>query len=364
MHMQFHASKKMKKSQIDINLKKSIKNGRVSTAKAKPSHYQALRVPAHYLHSMFDIWTSIKSQFPKSRTVSVSIISTIIISVLLLSICNVNSYMARVEKDKEALVSENFELTQNVSSMNQIISQSNDKDRVQQETIITQKESEEEIKTELDTIKGNKDSDINRLTDQINKIIDSIKPGEANFDGVVSRSSGASIMSAQLTEAKIEISTILGDTPKAQELIANIDEAKAGLEDYKKRFPDGDPNPNAQHSSSYGYRRDPFTGSTSFHSGLDMSISTGSNVRACGYGVVEASGYDGSLGYRVIINHGYGYKTVYGHNSKLLVEVGDVVEKGQVIALSGSTGRSTGPHIHLEIRKDGVPQNPLLYIRK
>lgn len=363
MRMQFHTSNKINKNQINASLKKSVKHGFVSRPKAKSTYHQTPKVPTHLIYALFDIWISIKSIFPKSRTVAVSIFSTIIISILLLSICNINSFMVRAQKDKEALVSENFELSQNVSSMNQIISQSNDKDRVQQETIVTQKESEEVIKTELDTIKGNKNSDINRLTDQINKIINSIKPGSANFDGVVSRSSGANTMTSQLNEAKIEISSILGDTPIAKELIANIDDAKAGLNDYQNRYPDFDTN-SAQITSAYGYRRDPFTGNTSFHNGVDFGISSGSNVKAAGYGVVVESGYDGSYGYKVTINHGYGFQTVYAHNSKLLCSVGDVIEKGQVVALSGSTGKSTGPHVHYEVRKDGVLQNPLLYIKK
>jgi len=363
MCMQFHTSHKMKKNQINTSLKKSVKNGFVSKAKAKSTHQQGLRIPTHLVHTIFDIWTSIKSVFPKSKTVTVSIFSTITICILLLSICNINSVMTRVQKDKETLVSENFELSQNVSSMNQIISQSNDKDRVQQETIITQQASEEVIKTELDTIKGNKDSDVNRLVDQINKIIDSIKPGEANFDGVVSRSSGASAMTSELAEAKAEISSILGDTPVARELMANIAVAQAGLDDYENRYPDFDPNP-AGLTSPFGYRKDPFTGNAAFHNGVDIGVRTGGNVRAAGYGVVVEAGYDGAYGYKVAIDHGNGLQTLYAHNSKLLCAVGDVIEKGQVISLSGSTGRSTGPHLHFEVRKDGVPQNPLLYIRK
>lgn len=98
------------------------------------------------------------------------------------------------------------------------------------------------------------------------------------------------------------------------------------------------------------------------HTGLDIAVPRGTAVKAADSGVVSFSGWNGGYGYCVIINHKNGYQTLYGHNSKLSVKVGQQVSKGQKIASSGSTGRSTGPHVHFEVRKNGVPQNPQKYL--
>lgn len=99
------------------------------------------------------------------------------------------------------------------------------------------------------------------------------------------------------------------------------------------------------------------------HTGLDIAVPRGTAVKAADSGVVSFSGWNGGYGYCVIINHGNGYQTLYGHNSKLKVKVGQQVSKGQTIASSGSTGRSTGPHVHFEVRKNGVPVNPQKYLK-
>jgi len=100
------------------------------------------------------------------------------------------------------------------------------------------------------------------------------------------------------------------------------------------------------------------------HNGIDFGVSTGTDVKAAASGVVTTSGWLGNYGKLVVIDHGQGVKTYYGHNSKLLVSVGDRVAQGQVIANSGNTGRSTGPHLHFEVRVNNKAQNPLNYIKK
>lgn len=99
------------------------------------------------------------------------------------------------------------------------------------------------------------------------------------------------------------------------------------------------------------------------HEGIDYSMPIGSPVYAADGGVVESSGTDGAYGKVIVINHGNGLKTVYAHNSKLLVSSGDRVYKGQKIAASGNSGRSTGPHLHFEVRKNGTPVNPAKYLK-
>jgi len=112
-------------------------------------------------------------------------------------------------------------------------------------------------------------------------------------------------------------------------------------------------------TSRFGYRVHPINGAHSLHTGVDIACPVGTPVHASAAGEVILAGWMGAYGNAVVIDHGGGVSTLYGHNSSLLVGVGDQVEKGQVIARSGSTGYSTGPHVHFERRKDGRPVNPL-----
>lgn len=115
-------------------------------------------------------------------------------------------------------------------------------------------------------------------------------------------------------------------------------------------------------SSYYGKRTDPFTGKLAMHKGMDFAGKEGSEIIAVAGGVVTWSGERYGYGNLVEINHGNGYTTRYGHNAKLLVEMGDSVEKGQTISLMGSTGRSTGPHVHFEVLKNDRQVNPERFV--
>jgi len=116
-------------------------------------------------------------------------------------------------------------------------------------------------------------------------------------------------------------------------------------------------------SSYYGFRRDPFTGKRAFHAGIDIVGRYGAPVRATADGVVYRVGYQKGLGRYVKIRHHHGYITVYGHLCKYVVRRGEKVKKGDIIGYLGNTGRSTGPHVHYEIRYWGRPINPLKFIR-
>lgn len=115
-------------------------------------------------------------------------------------------------------------------------------------------------------------------------------------------------------------------------------------------------------SSYYGKRTDPFTGKLAMHKGMDFAGKEGSEIIAVASGVVTWSGDRYGYGELIEINHGNGYTTRYGHNAELLVEVGDTVEKGQPISLMGSTGRSTGPHVHFEVLKNDRQVNPSKFV--
>jgi murein DD-endopeptidase MepM/ murein hydrolase activator NlpD len=126
--------------------------------------------------------------------------------------------------------------------------------------------------------------------------------------------------------------------------------------------PTGQPVRKGWISSYYGMRNDPFTGKRSKHKGIDFAGKKGSDVIAVAAGVVTWAGERKGYGNLVEINHGRGYITRYGHNSEILVEIGGRVKQGEVIAAMGSTGRSTGPHVHFEVVRNGKIVNPAKYI--
>jgi len=128
-------------------------------------------------------------------------------------------------------------------------------------------------------------------------------------------------------------------------------------------YPAGRPVKKGWLSSFFGYRNDPITGQRDFHAGIDFAGRNASDVVAVAAGVVVWSGRRWKYGLTVEVNHGNGYSTLYAHNSKNLVKVGDTVKKGQVLALMGSTGRSTGPHVHFEVRYNGKAVNPIKFVR-
>lgn len=115
-------------------------------------------------------------------------------------------------------------------------------------------------------------------------------------------------------------------------------------------------------SSNFGWRTDPFTGKQAFHEGLDIGVWFNTPAIATADGVVKYAGWINGYGYVVKINHGFGFETRYGHLNKIKVTRGQKVKRGQVLALTGNSGRSNGPHIHYEVRKNNIPQNPLKYI--
>lgn len=115
-------------------------------------------------------------------------------------------------------------------------------------------------------------------------------------------------------------------------------------------------------SSGFGVRHDPFTGRRTNHAGIDFAAKTGTKIIAVGAGVVTFSGTRQGYGNTVEINHGSGYVTRYAHNQKNLVSVGQAVEPGDNIALLGSSGRATGPHVHFEVLKDGKQINPKRFV--
>lgn len=129
-------------------------------------------------------------------------------------------------------------------------------------------------------------------------------------------------------------------------------------------IPTGMPVQDGYITSPFGDRIDPFTGRMSFHPGVDIGASRGEPVHAVAAGVVTYAGVRDGYGKVVEIDHGDGYMTRYAHNSKLLAHLGEHVHVGEIISDAGSTGRSTGPHVHFEVWHDGKLVNPIAYVRR
>ena len=117
-------------------------------------------------------------------------------------------------------------------------------------------------------------------------------------------------------------------------------------------------------TSSYGYREHPQTGARDFHSGMDIAADPGFAVRATADGIVSFAGWSGGSGNLIALEHGFGFSTYYAHNKMVVVKVGQKIKRGDVVSYVGSTGNSTGPHLHYEVWKEGKALNPLNFIER
>jgi murein DD-endopeptidase MepM/ murein hydrolase activator NlpD len=117
-----------------------------------------------------------------------------------------------------------------------------------------------------------------------------------------------------------------------------------------------------QVSSPYGYREHPKTGARDFHSGMDIAADPGLPVKATADGIVSFAGWSGGSGNLVALEHGFGYSTFFAHNKLVVVKVGQKVKRGDILSYVGSTGNSTGPHLHYEVWKDGKSLDPITFI--
>ena len=163
----------------------------------------------------------------------------------------------------------------------------------------------------------------------------------------------ADLMQKTLDELEAESQRIEGR-------IRSYQSTPKGRRSYARAFKGGLSLPcNGRITSGFGYRVHPVTGVYKLHTGVDLGVPSGTPIHAAADGTVILAGWMGAYGYAVVIDHGGGVSTLYGHNSKLLVKAGQEVKRGTVIAKSGSTGYSTGPHCHFEKRVNGVPVNPL-----
>jgi murein DD-endopeptidase MepM/ murein hydrolase activator NlpD len=178
--------------------------------------------------------------------------------------------------------------------------------------------------------------------------------GGSDSDGV-GRGAQVSDVSAMIDSLSRQI-----DSRSAQ--FASLENVILGRQLSEQVKPSGRPVREGYISSYFGERMDPFNGEEAMHKGVDFATDAGSDVLAVASGIVTWAGPREGYGNLVEINHGNGYTTRYAHNAQTLVTVGETVERGQAVAVVGSTGRSTGPHVHFEVLRDGTQINPMAFV--
>lgn len=235
-----------------------------------------------------------------------------------------------------------------------------------QEQLAHLEELEKASQEELALLKSQRDNLIARADDVEEKLdqLDALQKEVEELTGTKAPSRGGVSRNIKIDQLEADeemeiISEVLDD--KNLEMKNYIVDLKDRLE-YLDCLPDKMPT-NGRLTSKFGSRRDPINGRYKLHTGIDLANSRGTPVYAAGKGRVSYASYRSGLGQTVIIDHGSGYKSLYGHNSKLLVKEGDQVTKGQEIAKMGSTGRSTGSHLHFEIHKNGQPIDPFSILK-
>ncbi|RQD69936.1 MAG: M23 family metallopeptidase [Tindallia sp. MSAO_Bac2] len=179
---------------------------------------------------------------------------------------------------------------------------------------------------------------------------------------MVSRSASMRSAGPGLEEYHVDVeylnNLISSQRNKMEQLVGDVEDQLEYLEAKPNKWP-----AQGRISSPFGERISPTNRrTTEFHQGIDIANASGTPVIASGSGIVTYSGYNGGYGRMIIISHGYGYTSVYAHNSQNLVDVGDQVAEGDTIARMGQTGRATGPHLHFEIRVHGEPKDPIDFL--
>ena len=186
------------------------------------------------------------------------------------------------------------------------------------------------------------------------------KPASTQLEG----RGGPLVLARPMTELDLQkaIANLTDAVDERDDSLSGIEAKILQQSVLKEMLPNGAPVAVAFNSSSYGWRIDPFTGGKAFHEGLDFPANMGTPIRAAADGIVSFAEHTPDYGNIVKISHGSGLETRYAHASKLLVHAGDRVVKGQEVAEIGSTGRSTGPHLHYEIRLNGESLDPRKYL--
>ena len=204
----------------------------------------------------------------------------------------------------------------------------------------------------------------NKQFSQWNSTASALKEDEEDFRRIFSLKSRERILQTMDTaySGSIDLQNLMAELQKSVETVDAIKDYLRIQKDIYQATPKGYP-VNGNITSPFGKRENPFSKLPSFHSGIDISTSPGTCIQATADGVVSYSGRTLNSGYVVILEHGLGFSTIYAHNKKNAVRVGQKVKRGDTIGYVGSTGKSTGPHVHYEVWEKGKHVNPQKFLR-
>ncbi|MBF0343599.1 MAG: M23 family metallopeptidase [Nitrospirae bacterium] len=201
---------------------------------------------------------------------------------------------------------------------------------------------------------------------ELHTTMDSLKKAEVQFKKLFAFKSKEDVFNNLETDdsGSIDMELLKKQIEKSVKGVGEIKEYLNKQKSFYNATPHGYPVSTSNISSEFGWRIHPKTGRSEFHSGLDLAVSSGTPVRATADGIVSFAERSGGSGNLVVIEHGFGYTTCYAHNKEILVKVGQRVKRGDVISYVGSTGNSTGPHVHYEVWKNNNPVDPMTFLAK
>jgi murein DD-endopeptidase MepM/ murein hydrolase activator NlpD len=193
----------------------------------------------------------------------------------------------------------------------------------------------------------------------------SLKEAEKDFRKLFSLKSKSAVLESSDSgdTGSLDMEVLREQIEAAMRSVSEIRRYIAGQKDILLATPVGWPVAGTL-SSPYGFRIHPVHEERKFHTGVDISVPSGSEVKATANGIVSFAGWTENSGIVVVAEHGHGFSTAYAHNRKALVRVGQRIARGDVIAMSGSTGVSTGPHVHYEIWRNGHPEDPVGFLAR
>lgn len=254
------------------------------------------------------------------------------------------------------MLDENKSLLQNINGLYSA--------NTEQRKLLEAKNDEiDRLKNESEAFREEVNDKIEEITDNFNEITDAYINEQISSRSSRSGSRSGTAFSSEIQNLKGSVDDLSQLYSRSNKPTADLSAAEAKLAEYMETVPTLWPIPSSRRiTDDFGYRKDPFTKKTALHYGIDIGANYGASIKAAASGKVIMAERKGGYGLVVKIDHGRGLVTVYGHASKILVKVGDTVEKGDVIAKVGSTGRSTGPHLHFEVLLYGTPVNPTQYV--
>lgn len=200
---------------------------------------------------------------------------------------------------------------------------------------------------------------------ELRSTIASLRKAEEEFGRLFSVKSKKGVLEAGTTNdtGSIDMELLKKQAAEAMTSVTEITKYIAEKRSVYFATPRGWPVPGTV-SSAYGRRTHPRNGEPAFHSGIDIRVPTGTPVKATADGIISVSGWAGGNGNTIVIEHGHGFSSVYGHNRQNLVKVGQRVKRGDMIAMSGSTGVTTGPHVHYEVWTHRTHVNPIQFLEE